>query len=964
MEQVVIDKVLEKLDFSLKSEYSTLFFTSKNYTKKKLFFEERLILDIADKLKVSAVYFRRFANNQTSKPQLFIFDNTRSLFTQEQLAELHTKIWSSGIVPLYYVFDNTNINIYDARKHVDYNKESKIISVKPFDCLSLAAGTYEQYQKYSAKLFANGTFWEQKEVANNFLSKGSSENKLIEGLKKVRSDFIIESGLESKLANQLLVLSILVKYLEERKDEQGNHVFPNDYFDRYDGAKYFCDVLRNGRVVDLFNDLNSPNRFNGKIFELAERDKEILNVTNLEKLANYLDAHSDNGQLVIWPLYSFEYLPVELISRIYEEFIDQRKDAVYTPIHLARLMVDECMPIAEPKQNYKVIDVSCGSGVFLVAVFKRLVQWWQKEKYNKTGHLSFPEREDLKSILRNSIYGVDIEETSVRLSVFSLSIALCDMLTPTEIWMNLRFDDLREKNIYHGNFFKFLNEPRKGQFDLVIGNPPFEDKIKDFNKLIKEFKIEVEYPIPRNQIALLFLQQAMKLLKSNGLLSFVMPSGPLLYNNTLDFRKEFFSRYEVPQIIDLSELRGATVLFEKTISTAVIFAYQKTPDQNHNISHITTKRTKATKERLFFEIDHYDIHNVSQDAAKNDLIVWKSNIMGGNQLYFLINRFKQLRSFGEYLKDKKIDEGWEFGEGYNYGNRSKTAPHLTGKKLIETSQLTEHGILKTTKEVETLFEGTRYNKRAIFRAPHILIKEVLGSKKFIINYFDNDIVFKHRIIGIHAPRGRELELKRIEKTFQENYDLLKLLILSSSAEAGISRSGGYVVLKKDFMNLPYPESKKDLELSSSEKIIKTDILNYKLEELTKGEKAKINTQIVTEKELIEFGEVLCESLNPIYQKGGQKFKPLTPIQTLSYTCFPFAYGDATISEENTVKIREGDLSGLIENQQESVHYRRILRLYQKDIVFLIKPKTLRYWLKSVALRDASDVMMDLVNSGY
>ena len=114
----------------------------------------------------------------------------------------------------------------------------------------------------------------------------------------------------------------------------------------------------------------------------------------------------------------------------------------------------------------------------------------------------------------------------------------------------------------------------------------------------------------------------------------------------------------------------------------------------------------------------------------------------------------------------------------------------------------------------------------------------------------------------------------------------------------------------------------------------------------------------------EFGKVFCESLNPIYQKDERKFKPLTTIQTLSYICYPFAYGNDEFLPEVSTKIKEGDLSELMENQQESVHYRRILRLYQKDLVFLVKPKTLRYWLKSVALRDASDVMIDLVNSGY
>jgi len=962
MGSLVIDKVLEKLDFDQKSGHSSLFFTSKTYTISELFFEERLILDIAKKLKATAVYFRRFPENQSSKPQLFLFDNTNNTFSNKELAELHRKIWSSGIVPIYYVFDNTSINIFDARKHVDYDKNSKTISVQPFKCLPLITKSFEQYQKYSAKLFANGTFWEQKEFENQFLSKESSENKLIEGLKSVRTHFISESGLEPKLAHQLLVLSILVKYLEERKDDQGNHVFPSDYFKKYQNASTFCEVLRIGKVIPLFDELSA--RFNGKIFELNAPDKDILSKTNLSKLASYLDANSFNDQLVLWPLYSFEYLPVELISRIYEEFVDQRKDAVYTPIHLARLMVDECMPIAEPKLNYRIIDVSCGSGVFLVAVFKRLVQWWQKEQFEKTGELRSPKIQNLKTILRNSIHGVDIEEASVRLSVFSLSIALCDMLKPTEIWMDLQFDDLRENNIYEGNFFKYLNEIPKGRFDLVIGNPPFEDKIKDFNKLITEFNIESEYHIPRNQIAMLFLQQAMKLLKPNGLLAFVMPSGPLLYNNSLDFRKEFFSRYKVPQIIDLSELRDASVLFERTIATAVIFVYNTQPKQDHNILHITVKRTKTTKERLFFEIDHYDIHTVSQEVAKNDLVIWKSNLMGGNQLYYLVNRYRAQRTLGEYLDKKEQFCGWDVSLGYQVAQKTNPASHLTGKLMVETDDFKEKGIVKTKIETETMFQWSREPHKKVFLSPHLLIKRSMGRSQFIAHYIDYDLIFKERIVGIHAPSGEEEKLKKIETALKSNYLFHKLFLLAISAEAGISRSGGYTMYMKDILALPYPEDEKDLALSYSEEIIKDDVLNYKLEELTKGEKAKINTQTVTEKELEAFGKVFCESLNPIYQIGERKFKPLVPIKTLSYTCFPFAYDNKEFSPEISAKIKDGDLSELMENQQESVHYRRVLRLYQKDIVFLVKPNTLRYWLKSVALRDASDVIVDFVNNGY
>ncbi len=676
MNKVEFSNIINLLDFDFKPISDTLFYTSKNYSTEQLYFEERLVLDFAKKLKATAVYFRRFYNNHSSSPQIFLFDNILGQFTESELVEIHKKIWSSGIVPVYYVFTKTEIKIFDARKHVEHNSESNNLIASPLDTLPIIAKSYKKHKNYSAKLFSNGSFWEQKENNDRFLSKETAENKLIEHLKKVRELFIKESKIDERLAHQLLVLSILVKYLEERRDEKGTHVFPNDYFNKFNDSNSFCDVIRKGKIVSLFNELSK--HFNGKIFELADEYKDILNKTDLSKLADYLDAKSEtSGQLVFWRLYSFEYLPVEVISRIYEEFIPQRKDAVYTPVHLARLMVDECMPVAQPKKDFKVIDVSCGSGIFLVTVFKRLVQWWQKEQYDKTGKIIAPNVSELKKILCNSVHGVDIELESVRLSIFSLSIALCDMLNPTEIWTKLRFDDLREKNIYEGNFFHYLNDFQKAQFDLVIGNPPFEDKKKDFNGFSKEFQIEIDYLIPRNQIAMLFLQQAMKLLKPNGLLSFVMPSGPLLYNNTVEFRKKFFSKYEVPQIIDFSELRNATLLFEKTISTAVIFAYNKVPEREHNILHVTVKRTKSAKEKLFFEIDHYDLHSVPQQIAENEIIIWKSNLLGGNQLFYLISKFKQLKTFGEFLEKKKENSGWIYGEGYVSGKTTiiKTSHH-------------------------------------------------------------------------------------------------------------------------------------------------------------------------------------------------------------------------------------------------------------------------------------------------
>lgn len=954
-----LEQNLRLLDFDIHISSPTLLFTGRSYSLESVSFGELLVLEEAKRLQATAVYFRRSKNNQTSLPQVFIYDNTHNKLSDSDLAEIHRKLWSSDIVSIYYVIDNTQVRIFDAREPVAYEDDNPI--AKPFDAVGLSAEAQEKYQKYSAELFDNGTFWEQKGNQDKFLYDNSASKKLIEGLKDFRDQFVKQSEITETFAHKILVQSILVKYLEERRDTSGKGVFEEGFFSQFDDASNFCEVIRKGRIVALLDTLSV--HFNGKIFELSESDRLKLNQIDLSSLADFLDANLDDQQYVFWRLYAFDYLPVELISRIYEEFIPQRDDAVYTPVHLAQFMVDECMPLELPQENYKIIDVSCGSGVFLVTAFKRLVQWWQKQRYEQTGNIERPDTETLQSILRESIYGIDIEPESIQLSVFSLSIALCDMLDPTEIWLNLKFNDLEEENLYAGNFFKYLSQKKDKKFNLVIGNPPFEGNSKEVKSAIEEHNLEIPWDIPRDQIALLFLQQAMFLLKENGLLCLVMPAGPLIYNNTIDYRRDFFSRYEITQIVDLSVLKSRGYLFERTtVSTAVIFAHNRIPPEDHPILHVTVKRSAVAKERHFFEIDHYDMHFVPQEIAVSDPIVWKTNLLGGGQLYYLVKRLMNSRSLEDYLKDKKKSSGWFFGEGYKGDKGTEPAPHLTDKLMVETKKFTEDGILETTIQRQRTFGRPRTKNRKIFEPPHLLIKKTPGNKQFAIQYIEDYLVFRNEIIGIHAPYGQEDELKRIEAILQENYMLFKMLLLTVSGRAGISRSDK-TVLKKDFMALPYPKDEKALELSQNEQIILQDMLDYGIEEYTLGEKAQVNTTQVNPPQLSEFGETFCRNLNSIYQVDNKRFYPLNPLHGSSYICFRFTHGEK-IDQPDFDEPLNIDLKSLLENEQNAVKYQRVAKTYPKNMISLIKPKTLRYWLKSIAIRDATEVMQDLVESGY
>jgi hypothetical protein len=99
------------------------------------------------------------------------------------------------------------------------------------------------------------------------------------------------------------------------------------------------------------------------------------------------------------------------------------------------------------------------------------------------------------------------------------------------------------------------------------------------------------------------------------------------------------------------------------------------------------------------------------------------------------------------------------------------------------------------------------------------------------------------------------------------------------------------IYMKDIMALPFPEKKEDLKLSEAEQIVCDDVLYYGIEQLSKGEEAKVNTENVKRNIISDFAEVFCTSLNSIYQEGSKRFYPLDYIESLAFICQPFGYGN-------------------------------------------------------------------------
>lgn len=947
---------------------------------------QRIALENAKKYKADAVYFRLFENGRPPLPQIYIYDFTKVEKDDDEVAELHKRLWNSGQVPLFFVFDKTEVKIFNSLKQPQIKAGRVVYS--PLDTIKLAGQIQEQLKKdFSSRNFDNGAFWEISKYKDKFKLNESAYEKLLARLKQGKRELIAQKVLpEEGLIHKLLVLAILIKYLEEREDEKGNKVFPQNFFSQFaKGARTFADIWKvKGACLRLFDYL--AGHFNGEIFRIYdEEERQKLLAADLSSFAVFIEGKTEeSGQIALWELYSFNDLPIELISNIYEEFLGAEKGVVYTPPYLVNFVLDEAMPMNEPKNNYKVLDPACGSGVFLVAAYRRIIHWWRIQNEWKR-----PSLWTLKKLLRENIYGVDKNGEAVRLAIFSLSLALCDELSPKVIWEELKFDDLqKEGNLFDKDFFELVHQKKlKAEFDLVIGNPPF---IESFNTPYAD-QIEMERrniraAVPGNQLALLFLDQAITLCKKGSLLALILPAGPFLYNkNSFDFRAYFLKEYHVKQILDFTAL--SSVLFGKSnVAVAAIFAKKEVP-KGRQLLHVTVRRTKPAKEKLFFELDHYDFHPISYKEASSNRLIWKANLLGGGRLRHLLSRLAPLRSLGDYLREKEEQDKWVIGEGYQIGNEhriDKLKEYLSRRKILSTQEMEELAILKDTyrkadfltgkktlptrafsekgiDETQIQYLKSEYfqwpRRKEIYDAPHLLIKEGISKKSIPIAYRNDYLSFKQKIIGIHASQNQSKELKEIERRIRNN----KFYLFCAAALSGqymISRATA--ILKDDIENLPYPENETELDLSDIEKILADDVLDYVLEFRSLGENSNA-VRPVTAEQLKQFGLTYCRVLNSVYRK----FAPYKHVTSSSYVCFPFYYGEKPDIDINDIDALEKSLNKLIKREhQASLRITRVLRIYDYNVVYLIKPVQSRYWLRSVAIRDADETFDDLVKQGY
>ena len=151
-----------------------------------------------------------------------------------------------------------------------------------------------------------------------------------------------------------------------------------------------------------------------------------------------------------------------------------------------------------------------------------------------------------------------------------------------------------------------------------------------------------------------------------------------------------------------------------------------------------------------------------------------------------------------------------------------------------------------------------------------------------------------------------------------------------------------------------------LNLSFWEQAILSDVLKYMGEYVRLGQNSDLLRTQAETKVLSLYSDLFCKMLGSVYGN----LRKTDPIFINGLICQSFYFGD----RPNVDWLEEGAESELREliyyQKHEYLQTIRVFRFYSDNVILIVKPDRLRYWIRSTAIRDADETLIDLREQGY
>ncbi len=760
------------------------------------------------------------------KPHPAVFVATAQDETEAKL--IHRKVWNLSNAPFLIIQLPNQIRVYTG---FDYSEQ------KPANGLLDKADNRDQLKRILLNLRADsidsGLIW-NSEYAKKLNPDKRVDKHLLRNLKKLGQALSEKSCLEDEVIHALIGKFVYLSYLKARNiltDDwmQKQQIDPESVFSQN------ATVSELKKLVDTLDD-----RFNGRIFPIDFKKRSALE----DKYVQWVSVVFSGGELtapqntpdVILQLhlpfkaYDFEYIPVETLSAIYEQFISDRKKkgAVYTPEILADYLISELETYKELNREMKVLDPACGSGVFLVLAYRRLIE----KEMVRLGRSLKPQ--ELLDILQSSIFGVEREQDACFVTEFSLILTLLHYLELRDLEkLDFHFPVLHNRQIFECDFFDINGEQgraqfwqRKYEFDWIVGNPPWielkpETEGEDFARSwMNDKKNKLLYPLGGNRVAEAFSWLVAKLIKKDGIIGLILPATSLFNLESKGYRQAFFEKHDVLEITNFANIREK--LFDKRGALpAATFVYRNAtgsddkPRIKHYAPFAVNQRPVQKSKPWVITINENEIQSISPyEALQGETFLWKTALWGTPYDRRIIERINDI--FPLSLKVLCRNQDWHFRQSAQLRNKTENTSgekleyiqELKGGKRLCTKWMSSSGFKFSTPDAafndvtnEWCYIRERGGKAGLktFNAPHVIIS---SGWRYYITYSDLDFVIPPFQMGISAPKHDSDHLKAISLYLNSNIAAYCLFFIVP--QWGVFKQARQVSIK-NVREIPVPE---------------------------------------------------------------------------------------------------------------------------------------------------------------
>ena len=453
------------------------------------------------------------------------------------------------------------------------------------------------------------------------------------------------------------ILKTLMKPWESAKEYINLKTVLNDYFKGFDKI-HDSSIFEEGHVLDstkvgsetlasVINDLYTVN--------FRRLDFDILGNTYETYLGKTLALDADGGIV---------------LKQVQET---RKKSGIYyTPAYVVDYIVKNTLGEAlkgktpEEVKNLRVLDPSCGSGSFLIKAYDYFVSFYEEEneridrrtreileriktRGNGNGLADYESLEKIrkysgyeKDILKNNIYGVDLDEHAAEIASVNLMLKALkqreklplilgdhikvgnSLIGGEEDVLKKYFgDNWREKRPF--NWEEEFPEAFQGDnpgFDVIIGNPPYI-RVQNLPEEDRKFFAEnYRSALGSYDIYVLFVEKAIKLLREGGKFSFIMPLKFFQANYGQKLRKLILDNCNIDMIVDF----GTTKVFGDATTYPCLLFLTKTKKRKKSLKYIRIKKNapalieiaEKNLDRKKAMNERYDIFDVSQDLLTDE----------------------------------------------------------------------------------------------------------------------------------------------------------------------------------------------------------------------------------------------------------------------------------------------------------------------------------------------------------